>query len=87
MLYECAEPGTLEATVENPYAERRSVELDGYRVRYWFYDADRQRKPLLVMLHGFRGDHHGLQLIKGAKVTRRAGAIPPFPFRSVRAAA
>ncbi|MDN5631028.1 alpha/beta fold hydrolase [Kocuria sp.] len=65
--------------MENPYAERRSVELDGYRVRYWFYDADRQRKPLLVMLHGFRGDHHGLQLIASALREKYHVVVPDLP--------
>ena len=65
--------------MDNPYAERRSVELDGYRVRYWFYDADKQRKPLLVMLHGFRGDHHGLQLIATALREKYHVVLPDLP--------
>ena len=65
--------------MDNPYAERRSVELDGYRVRYWFYDADKERKPLLVMLHGFRGDHHGLQLIATALRERYHVVVPDLP--------
>ncbi|RKQ36370.1 alpha/beta fold hydrolase [Kocuria tytonis] len=65
--------------MDNPYAERRSVELDGYRVRYWFYDADKQRKPLLVMLHGFRGDHHGLQLIATALREKYHVVVPDLP--------
>ena len=65
--------------MENPYAERRSVELDGYRVRYWFYDADKQRKPLLVMLHGFRGDHHGLQLVATALREHYHVVVPDLP--------
>ncbi|KUP26696.1 MULTISPECIES: alpha/beta fold hydrolase [Kocuria] len=65
--------------MDNPYAERRSVVLDGYRVRYWFYDADKQRKPLLVMLHGFRGDHHGLQLIATALRDKYHVVVPDLP--------
>lgn len=65
--------------MDDPYAERRSVVLDGYRVRYWFYDADKQRKPLLVMLHGFRGDHHGLQLIATALREKYHVVVPDLP--------
>lgn len=65
--------------MDNPYAERRSVELDGYRVRYWFYDADKERKPLFVMLHGFRGDHHGLQLIASALREKYHVVVPDLP--------
>lgn len=65
--------------MENTYAERRSVQLDGYRVRYWFYDADKKHKPLLVMLHGFRGDHHGLQLIATALREKYHVVLPDLP--------
>jgi pimeloyl-ACP methyl ester carboxylesterase len=63
----------------NPYAERRSVVLDGYKVRYWFYDVDRTRKPLVVMVHGFRGDHHGLQLIADRLRDRYHVVVPDLP--------
>ena len=69
----------LEVTVDNPYAERRSVQLDGYEVRYWFYDADKQRKPLIVMFHGFRGDHHGLQLIATELREKYHVVVPDLP--------
>ncbi|MDO5617676.1 alpha/beta fold hydrolase [Kocuria sp.] len=65
--------------LENPRAERRSMRLDGYKVRYWFYDVDTRRKPLLVMVHGFRGDHHGLQLIADALRDRYHVVIPDLP--------
>lgn len=69
----------LEVTVDNPYAERRSVQLDGYKVRYWFYDADKQHKPLIVMFHGFRGDHHGLQLIATELRDKYHVVVPDLP--------
>ena len=72
-------PGSMEVTVDTPYAERRSVDLDGYKTRYWFYDADKRRKPLIVMLHGFRGDHHGLQLIAAALREHYHVVVPDLP--------
>lgn len=65
--------------LENPRAERRSMRLDGYKVRYWFYDVDTRPKPLLVMVHGFRGDHHGLQLIADALRERYHVVVPDLP--------
>ena len=44
---------------QNPQAEQRSMRFDGYKTRYWFYDVDTRRKPLLVMVHGFRGEVEG----------------------------
>ena len=54
--------------VPNPYAERlarvpatdRTVRVLGSDTRYWEYGA-RADGPTLVLVHGFRGDHHGLE--------------------------
>lgn len=54
--------------VPNPYAERlarvpateSSVQVLGSNTRYWEYGA-RGDGPTLVLVHGFRGDHHGLE--------------------------
>lgn len=64
---------------QNPLAEQRSMRFDGYKTRYWFYDVDDRRKPLLVMVHGFRGDHHGLQLIADALREHYHVVIPDLP--------
>lgn len=65
--------------LENPRAERRSMKMNGYKVRYWFYDIDSRNKPLLVMTHGFRGDHHGLQLIADALRAKYHVVVPDLP--------
>ena len=64
---------------QNPQAEQRSMRFDGYKTRYWFYDVDTRRKPLLVMVHGFRGDHHGLQLIADRLRDRYHVVVPDLP--------
>jgi pimeloyl-ACP methyl ester carboxylesterase len=54
--------------VPNPYAEHlarvsvteRSVHVLGSETRYWEY-GERGDGPTLVLVHGFRGDHHGLE--------------------------
>ncbi|WP_053004821.1 alpha/beta fold hydrolase [Kocuria sp. SM24M-10] len=71
--------GVPGSAVETPYAERRSLVLDGHKVRYWFYDVDRAPKPLLVMVHGFRGDHHGLQLLADRLRSRYHVVVPDLP--------
>jgi pimeloyl-ACP methyl ester carboxylesterase len=54
--------------VPNPYAEQlarasvteQTVRVLGSDTRYWEY-GDRRDGPTLVLVHGFRGDHHGLE--------------------------
>jgi len=56
------------ATVPNPYAEQlarvpateQTVRVLGSDTRYWEYGAPADG-PTLVLVHGFRGDHHGLE--------------------------
>ncbi|MFI7482321.1 alpha/beta fold hydrolase [Kocuria sp. M1R5S2] len=67
------------STLQNPAAERRSTVLDGHKVRYWFYDVDRRPKPLLLMVHGFRGDHHGLQLVADRLREHYHVVVPDLP--------
>ncbi|GHD40220.1 alpha/beta hydrolase [Mycetocola manganoxydans] len=55
-------------TVTSPYSARldripvaaHSVDIDGSRTRYWEYGSS-GTGPTVVMVHGFRGDHHGLE--------------------------
>ena len=65
--------------LQNPDAEPRSVVLDGHEVRYWCYDTGHAPKPLLVMVHGFRGDHHGLQLLADRLRDRYRVVVPDLP--------
>ena len=49
-------------------AERREVLISGVRTAYWLYAAteNSQSAPTLIMIHGYRGNHHGLEAIAGA---------------------
>jgi pimeloyl-ACP methyl ester carboxylesterase len=58
--------------VPNPYAEQlarvpvtqRTMRVLGSDTRYWEYgtpSVDSADEPALVLVHGFRGDHHGLE--------------------------
>ncbi|WP_350271548.1 alpha/beta fold hydrolase [Frondihabitans sucicola] len=62
------DPTTPQTTVPSPYAEQlgaipvRSAEVEvfGSTTRYWVYGSD-DAAVTLVAVHGFRGDHHGLE--------------------------
>lgn len=43
-----------------PPGERHELTVDGVRTRFWTYGPDRAARTI-VMVHGFRGDHHGLE--------------------------
>lgn len=52
----------------------RTAEINGASVRYWTYRADpvpKQRDaPTVVMLHGLRGTHQGMELVAEQLLTR-----------------
>lgn len=60
--------------------------LDGANVRYWDFAAERADSPTIVMVHGFRGDYHGLLKVISALPSARViicdlpgfGASEPF---------
>lgn len=64
-------------SLSNPYSgilvarngREHILDLDGTTTHWWEYSSSTRAKSL-VFIHGFRGDHHGLQLI--------ADALPEF---------
>lgn len=53
------------------------LEVDGTETHWWEFSASKNA-PTLVLIHGFRGDHHGLQLIGDALPEFRI-VIPDLP--------
>ena len=59
--------------ITSPYAaalaalptERRQLLVHGSRTAYWVYGDD-SAGPTVVLVHGFRGDHHGMEPIVAA---------------------
>lgn len=53
----------------------RTVEINGAGVHYWTYRADpvpeQRGAPVVVMLHGLRGTHQGMELIAEQLLARR----------------
>ena len=48
-------------------AQPNELVIDGKTTRYWFYPAANQSKAQnIIFIHGYRGNHHGLEAIAGA---------------------
>ena len=60
-------------------AQKLTVTLDSTLTSYWYYPA-RNSKPLgsIVFIHGYRGNHHGLEAIAGA-ISNFDVYIPDLP--------
>ena len=48
--------------------QRREISIAGVTTVFWFYPAPtpKRNRQALVMVHGYRGNHHGLEAIVGA---------------------
>lgn len=49
-------------------AQPKSVSVDGINANYWLYPAttkDVGKAETVVLIHGYRGDHHGLEAFSG----------------------
>lgn len=66
-------PGVLSPRI----GEERSATIDGVDTHWWEFNA-RQGAATIVMIHGYRGDHHGLQLFADALPEFRV-IIPDLP--------
>lgn len=47
-------------------AVEKSVSVSGCISAYWFYPGPTTDAPAIVLIHGYRGNHHGLEAIAGA---------------------
>jgi len=82
--------------VSNPYAplldamtvQRRQVEILGSTTAYWVYGPD-DAQTTIIAVHGFRGEHHGLEPVvahlDGVRIVSPDlpgfGETPPMPGR------
>lgn len=58
-------------------SQRRILDVAGHETAIWDYDGAEESRPLLL-IHGFRGDHHGMELIAGELRDRRV-IVPDLP--------
>lgn len=58
-------------------AERRDLSVAGHPTPVWVHPGRRPGRPVL-MIHGFRGDHHGLDRIAHA-LRDRTAIVPDLP--------
>lgn len=56
------------AEIARGLSERKVVKIDGRKTTYWYYPARSAKKSsrAIVFIHGYRGNHHGLEAIAGA---------------------
>ena len=59
------------------HSVRHNAVIDGVDTSWWVYDSASDAKTI-VMVHGFRGDHHGLELFADALPEYRV-IIPDLP--------
>ena len=58
-------------------AQRIDLIADGHKTAAWLHSSPTAARPIL-MVHGFRGDHHGMDLIAGA-IRGRDVIAPDLP--------
>lgn len=75
-------------SVSSPFAsqlaalkiDRHSVDVEGLRTAYWSYSSRAAgNSPDLILIHGFRGDHHGLEPIVAELGPDMHVVIPDLP--------
>lgn len=54
------------ASAASARGHARIQNIDGSEVRYWFYPAKTAKPKTLIFIHGYRGNHRGLEAIAGA---------------------
>jgi len=59
-------------------AIRHTVEVDGVQSVYYEYPATTSNSKTLIMIHGYRGNHHGLEAI-AAGLSKYRVLIPDLP--------
>ena len=51
-------------------SQENSTQVLDTVTRYWVYPSEKERAETIIFIHGYRGNHHGLEAI--------AGALPDF---------
>jgi len=59
-------------------AIRHSIDVNGREAVFFEYQSSNENAQTLVMIHGYRGNHHGLEAI-AAGLTRYRVLIPDLP--------
>lgn len=73
-------PSALLSNLAKERGIAKTLEIGGKRTGYWFYAADQlsDATPTVVMIHGYRGNHHGLEAMVGA-LTDFNVIVPDLP--------
>lgn len=71
------EPYPYSGVLTPRLGEHQRATIDGVDTHWWVFDST-PRARTIVMIHGYRGDHHGLQLFADALPEFRV-VIPDLP--------
>jgi pimeloyl-ACP methyl ester carboxylesterase len=72
-------PQAKLAELARSRGERREMVIDGQKTVYWFYKSSTKKSlGSVIFIHGYRGNHHGLEAIAGA-ITTLDVYIPDLP--------
>ena len=73
-------PSALLAGLAKARGVARRIEIADKITTYWLYEAQEnaEQAPTILMIHGYRGNHHGLEAIAGA-MTDLNVIIPDLP--------
>lgn len=72
-------PQAKYADLAKSRGQRRELTIDGKTTTYWFYPAmGKQSLGSVIFIHGYRGNHHGLEAIAGV-ITKLDVYIPDLP--------
>ncbi|MEO0024448.1 MAG: hypothetical protein RL196_889 [Actinomycetota bacterium] len=73
-------PSALLSNLAKARGVAKTLEIGGKRTAYWFYKSvnNSDASPTVVMIHGYRGNHHGLEAIVGA-LERVNVVVPDLP--------
>lgn len=71
-------PAPFETRLSDIEQERKAAVVDGVETAYWLYGSQ-NASELIVMVHGFRGDHHGLESFASELADQMLCVIPDLP--------
>jgi pimeloyl-ACP methyl ester carboxylesterase len=73
-------PSALLASRALKRGAAKTVELGGKKTAYWFYasEIEPSTAPTIVMIHGYRGNHHGLEALAGSLANANV-FVPDLP--------
>jgi pimeloyl-ACP methyl ester carboxylesterase len=71
-------PGPFDATLARIPQGRHELTVDGVQTCYWSY-GHVASESVVILIHGFRGDHHGLESVAAELAAEYLCIVPDLP--------